>query len=105
MIYINSCFESSVKDQIHSFIYNNLIFEFADANMKFLFFIFIYNNSNQCKSTISVFGNLSQRNKAFTKFMQEFIYLIIDIGYIDNQFKINLPSVNLSHKINQLLIS
>lgn len=84
MIYINSCLKGQVKDQIYSFIYDNLTFKYTDPNAMFLFLTSIYNDSNQRKSAVSIHRNLSQHNKTFTKFILKFIYLINNVGYIDN---------------------
>lgn len=93
-----------MKDQIYLFIYNDLTFKFADINIMFLFFSSIYNNTNQHANKVSAFRDRSQRNKAFTKFMLEFTCLITDVKYTDNQSKIELLSIKLLDKMNQLLI-
>lgn len=49
---------------------------------------------------VSAFENLSQHNKVFIKFILEFIFLINDVEYIANQFKINLLFVKFSDKKN-----
>ena len=104
MIYINSRLEGPVKDQIHPFIHDDLTFKFADANAMFSFLTSVYNDSDRRRSAVSALGNLSQRNKAFTEFMPEFTRLMNDVGYTDDQSKIDLLFVKLSDEMNQLLI-
>ena len=104
MIYINSCLEGPVKDQIHSFIHDDLSFKFADANTVFSFLTSLYNDPDRRRSAVSALENLHQRNKPFTNFMPEFTRLMNDVGYTNNQAKIDLLLVKLSDEMNQLLI-
>ena len=104
MIYINSHLKGPVKDQIYSFIYDNLSFKFADANIMFSFLTSLYNDSNQRKSVVSALGNLHQRNKPFTDFMPKFTHLMNDVRYTNDQVKIDLRLLKFSNKKNQLLI-
>ena len=104
MIYINSCLERPVKDQIHPFIHDDLNFKFADANTMFSFLTSLYNDLDRRKSAVSALRNLHQCNKPFTDFMPKFTRLMNDVGYIDDQAKIDLLLVKLSDEMNQLLI-
>lgn len=67
MIYINSRFEGPVKDQIHPFTSDDLTFKFPYANAMLSFLTSIYDDPNRLRSVVTALGNLSQRNKAFTK--------------------------------------
>ena len=104
MIYINSSLEGVVKDQLHPFIKNNSTSRFANTNAMFTFPTSLYDDSDLRRNTVSVFGNLHQRNKAFFNFMLEFLQLMNDISYKEDQSKIDLLSVKLSNKMNQFLI-
>ena len=70
----------------------------------FLFLNSFYDNPNQRRSAVSALGNLHQCNKPFTDFMPKFTRLINNVGYTDDQAKIDLLSVKLSDEMNQLLI-
>ncbi len=64
----------------------------------------LYDDSDSRCNTVSVFENLHQRNKAFFNFMLEFLQLMNDVGYKNDQSKIDLLSVKLSDQMNQFLI-
>ena len=104
MIYINSRLEGAVKDQLHPFINNDLTFRFANADAMFTFLTSLYDDPDRRRSAVSALGNLHQRNKPFSDFMPEFTRLMNDVGYTDDQSKIDLLSVKLSDEMNQLLI-
>ena len=104
MIYINSRLEGTVKDQLHPFINNDLTFRFAHADAMFTFLSSLYDDPDRRRSAVSALGNLHQRNKSFSDFMPEFTRLMNDVGYTDDQSKIDLLSVKLSDEMNQLLI-
>ena len=104
MIYINSRLEGLIKDQIHLFIHNDLNLKFADANIMFSFLTSLYDDLDRRRSAVSVLGNLHQHNKPFTNFMPKFILLMNDVGYTNDQAKIDLLLVKFSDKMNQLLI-
>lgn len=104
MIYINSRLEEPVKGQIQPFIHHDLTFKFADANAMFSFLTSLYDDPDRWRSAVSALGNLHQRNKLFSSFMPEFTRLMNDVGYTDDQAKIDLLLVRLSDKMNQLLI-
>lgn len=104
MTYINSHLEGPVKDQIHPFIHDDQRFKFADTNTMFSFLSSLYNDPVRRRRTVSALGNLYQRNKPFSDFMAEFTRLINDVGYTDDQAKIDRISVKLSDDMNQLLI-
>ena len=104
MIYINSRLEGAVKDQLHPFINNDLTFRFANADAMFTFLTSLYDDPDRRRSAVSALGNLHQRNKSFSEFMPEFTRLMNDVGYTDDQSKIDLLSVKLSDEMNQLLI-
>ena len=53
MIYIKSRLEGPVKNQIHPFIHDDLIFKFADANTMFSFLTSLYDDPDQRRSAIS----------------------------------------------------
>lgn len=104
MIYINSRLEGSVKHQLHPFINDDLTFRFANANAMFTFLTSLYDDPDRRRSAVSALGNLHQRNKPFSEFMPEFTRLMNDVGYTDDQSKIDLLAVKLSDEMNQLLI-
>ena len=104
MIYINSRLEGAVKDHLHPFINNDLTFRFANMDAMFIFLTSLYDVPDRRRSAVSALGNFHKRNKAFSDFMLEFTRLINDVGYTDDQSKIDLLSVKLSYKMNQLLI-
>ena len=93
-----------MKDQLHPFINNDLTFRFANADAMFTFLTSHYDDPDRRHSAVSALGNLHQRNKSFSYFMPEFTRLMNDVGYTDDQSKIDLLSVKLSDKMNQLLI-
>ena len=70
----------------------------------FTFLTSLYDNPDRRRSAVSALGNLHQRNKPFSDFMPEFTRLMNDVGYTDDQSKIDLLSVKLSDEMNQLLI-
>lgn len=72
MIYINSCLEGTVKDQIHPFIKDDLTFRFTDADAMFTFLTSLNDDPGRRRSAVSAFGNLHQCNKPFSEFMPEF---------------------------------
>lgn len=104
MIYINSRLKGPVKDQIQPFIHDDLSFKFADSNTMLSFLTSLYDDPDRCKSAVSALGNLHQRNKPFSIFMPEFTRLMNNVGYTDDQAKIDLLLLRLSDKMNQLLI-
>lgn len=104
MIYINSQLEGAVKDQLHPFINNDLTFRFANADAMFTFLTSLYDDPDRRRSAVSALGNPYQRNKAFSDFMSKFTRLMNDVGYTNDQSKIDLLSVELSNEMNQLLI-
>lgn len=69
-----------------------------------LFLTSLYDDPNRRRCAVSALGNLHQRSKFFTDFMPEFTRLMNDVGYTDDQSKIDLLSVKLSDEMNQLLI-
>lgn len=104
MIYINSRLEGTVKEQLHHFINNDLTFRFANSGAMFTFLTSLYDDPDRRRSAVSALGNLHQRNKLLSDFMPEFTRLMNDVGYIDDQSKIDLLSVKLSDEMNQLLL-
>lgn len=70
----------------------------------FTFLSSLYDDPDRRRSAVSALGNLHQRNKSFSDFMPEFTRLMNDVGYTDDQSKIDLLSVKLSDEMNQLLI-
>ena len=70
----------------------------------FTFLTSLYDDPNCRRSTVSALGNLHQRNKPFSDFIPEFTQLMNNVGYTDDQFKIDLLSVKLLDEMNQLLI-
>ena len=103
MIYINTRLEGPVKDQIHPFTLDDLSFKIADANTRFSFLSSLYDDPDRWRSVVSALGNLHQRSKLFTDFMPEFTRFMNDVGYTDDQAKIDILSVKLSDEMNQLL--
>ena len=66
----------------------------------FTFLASLYDDPDRRRNSLSALGNLHQQNKSFFDYMREFTRLMNDVGYTDDQSKIDILSVKVSDEMN-----